>query len=29
MLNKIDNLCSERDRLKQEQPAEALGGRRA
>ena len=29
MLNKIDDLCTERDRLKKEQPAKALGGRRA
>ena len=28
MLNKIDDLCAERDRLKREQPAKALGGRR-
>jgi hypothetical protein len=32
MLNKIDNLCAERDRLKQEQPGhnkgKVLGGRR-
>jgi hypothetical protein len=29
MLNKIDNLCTQRDRLTQEEPAKALGGRRA
>jgi hypothetical protein len=28
MLNKIENLCAERDRLKQELPSKALGGRR-
>jgi hypothetical protein len=28
MLNKIDDLCAERDRLKREQPPKALGGRR-
>ena len=28
MLNKIDDLCTERDRLKLEQPDNALGGRR-
>jgi phage shock protein A len=28
MLNKIDDLCAERDRLKQELPGQALGGRR-
>jgi len=27
MLNKIDNLCAERDRLKKEQPHKALRGR--
>ena len=28
MLNKIDDLCTERDRLKIEQPRKTLGGRR-
>ena len=28
MLNKIDNLCAERDRLKKEQPSQALRARR-
>jgi len=27
MLNKIDDLCAERDRLKKEQPARVLGAR--
>lgn len=27
MLNKIDDLCAERDRLKKAQPPKALGGR--
>ena len=28
MLNKIDDLCAERERLKKEQPARVLGARR-